>query len=85
MAKIKSEKMDIHEPYSFRDTVFLDCLFCGEEYEWVQPFTACSMNWEEEFNPMIRCMMFSPIPQIRCIKCQVKLRLDQSKENNNVT
>ena len=74
MAKVKAEKMDMYEPYSHGDTVFLDCLSCGEEYEWINPFTVCNMEHSEGF-----CRMYPATLQSRCIKCQVKLRIEQAR------
>ena len=84
MAKIKAETMDIYEPYSFKDTVFLDCPDCKEEYEWVDPFTVCTVDYKEEYNIEKECRMFAATPQRRCIKCQVKLRLKQAERKHNV-
>ena len=71
--------MNPYEPYSFKDTVFLDCPRCGEEYEWVDPFTICGMDHSDEYDIMKTCRMYSCIPQRRCISCQVKFRLKQAE------
>jgi len=82
MAKIKAKKMDVYEPYSFRDTVYLDCPECGEEFEWVDPFTVCAVDYSDDYDIMRTCRMYSATPQRRCIKCQVKLRLKQAEEKH---
>lgn len=79
MAKIKAEKIDIYEPYSHGDTVFLDCSSCGNEYEWINPFTACNMDYSEGFSENKTCRMYPATLQARCIKCQVKLRIEQAR------
>ena len=81
--KIKADKMDFYEPRTYGQRVFLDCSDCGSEYEWLMPFTASSTDDREEFDPMKTCKMWSCVPQRRCIKCQVKLRIKQAKEKHD--
>lgn len=83
MAKIKAEKMNLYYPYFFKDTVYLDCPDCGEEYEWLSPLTVSGLYHDEEPDLRDTCRFFNSVPQEKCIKCQVKLRLEQAQRKHN--
>lgn len=83
MARIKAEKMNPYEPYTHKDSVYLDCPQCGEEYEWLSPFTVSSIDFSEEVDMTKNCRFHTPTPQARCINCQVKLRLEQAERKHN--